>query len=424
MATAYSTIIYRLIIASIIFVLIDLYVFKAFKTIIAESTPVKKNVVTYLYWGINITLMVLIISVFVFFQPSKGANQYFYFLAGMVILFLVPKLIIMIIMMMEDVFRLIRAGVVGVGKMIGTDNLKDIAFFESRKRFVSQVAVGIASIPFFAILHGITRGKYNYTIHRVNLKFRDLPDAFHGFTITQLSDIHSGSYNNPEEVKRGIDLVNEQGSDLFLFTGDLVNNVATEMDDWIDTFKEVKASYGKFSIFGNHDYGDYIQWPNAAAKRENIESLKKVHDQLGFRLMLNESIEIKKGEDKIILTGVENWGKPPFPQYGDLDKASAEIDNKNFKILMSHDPSHFDAIVKDHDIHYHLTLSGHTHGFQFGVEIPGIKWSPVQYRYPKWAGLYQENSRYLYVNRGFGFLGFPGRVGIWPEITVITLEKA
>ena len=239
-----------------------------------------------------------------------------------------------------------------------------------------------------------------------------------------MSDIHSGSFDNYEAVKRGVDLANEQKSDLLLFTGDLVNNEAKEIEPWIELFATLDAPYGKYSIFGNHDYGDYIEWPSFEEKHKNLETLAAHHKTIGFNLLRNQHVVLEKDGEKFFLAGVENWGKPPFPQHGDINKALQGIENKDFTVLMSHDPSHWKAQVVEHSNKVHLTLSGHTHGMQFGIEIPGFKWSPVKFKYPEWAGSYEQNGKKLYVNRGFGFLGFPGRVGIWPEITVITLKKA
>jgi predicted MPP superfamily phosphohydrolase len=261
---------------------------------------------------------------------------------------------------------------------------------------------------------------------RETLYFPDLPDAFDGFTITQLSDIHVGSFDTEShrsEVMRGIEMANAQKSDLFVFTGDLVNNKAREMEPWMNEFSKLRAPYGQFSILGNHDYGDYINWDSEASKQANMERLYATHAKLGFSLMRNEHAVIEKNGEKIYLIGVENWGKGGFTKKGDLDKALKDVPADGFKILLSHDPSHFDKIVSVHPTHIPLTLSGHTHGGQFGVEIPGIKISPIEINYPHWAGLYNVNGRNIYVNRGFGFLAFPMRVGVWPEVTVLTLKK-
>ncbi|WP_373397056.1 metallophosphoesterase [Algoriphagus halophilus] len=281
------------------------------------------------------------------------------------------------------------------------------------------------------ILHGVLIGKYRYRVVNHTLEFEDLPEEFDGFTITQISDIYSGSFDDKKKLEYGIDLINQQESDVILFTGDLVNNHAREMEPWVDTFKKLQAPMGKYSILGNHDYGDYMSWPSKEAKEANLNRLADIQKELGFQLLRNENVKLQKparngaegATASIDLIGVENWGKG-FAQYGDLGKAVSNLSEQSFKILMSHDPSHFDEEVKNFSQLIHLTLSGHTHGMQFGIEIPGfIKWSPASFRYPKWAGLYQELGRYLHVNRGFGFLAFPGRVGIWPEITVIKLKK-
>ncbi len=296
-------------------------------------------------------------------------------------------------------------------------------FTADRRKFVSQTALLLSAIPFIGILHGVFFGKYRYRILKHTLVFDDLPEEFDGFTITQISDIHSGSFDDKKKLEYGVDLINAQESDVILFTGDLVNNQSKEMEPWMDTFKKLKAPMGKYSILGNHDYGDYMTWPSKEAKKANMENLFEIQEELGFRLLRNENVKLQKGEATIDLIGVENWGKG-FAQYGDLNKAVENLADQSFKILMSHDPSHFDEEVKKFSKFIHLTLSGHTHGIQFGIEIPGfIKWSPVSWRYPKWAGLYEQLGRYLHVNRGFGFLAFPGRVGIWPEITVLKLQK-
>lgn len=291
-----------------------------------------------------------------------------------------------------------------------------------RREFVSKMALALAAIPFTSVLYGMARGKYNYQVINHALYFDDLPEAFHGFKLTHISDIHSGSFDDAEKIMVGIDLINEQESDIILFTGDLVNNTADEMEPWIGHFSKLKAKHGKYSILGNHDYGEYVQFNSEAEKAQNFQAIKDLHPQIGFNLLLNDSIYLEKGTDKIALVGVENWGTR-FKKEGDLDVASSKINKEDFKILMSHDPSHWDAEIKNHERNFQLTLSGHTHGMQFGIEIPGIKWSPVQYVYEQWAGIYGAMGKYINVNRGFGFLAFPGRVGIWPEITVITLKK-
>jgi len=283
-----------------------------------------------------------------------------------------------------------------------------------------------AELMFFVMIilfiYGMLFGKYAYRVVRHTLTFADLPTIFHGFTITQISDVHAGSFNNPKAVQKGIDLIKAQQSDLFVFTGDLVNNKATEIIPWIPYFSQIKAPYGQFSILGNHDYGDYVKWDSEAAKKANLQNLKQQHAALGYRLLLDEHVVLEKEGESIILAGVENWGLG-FGERGDLQKALRHTDPAAFKILLSHDPSHWEAQVKQNPVPVQLTLSGHTHGMQFGIELFGIKWSPVKFRYAHWAGIKEENGRYININRGFGFIGFSGRIGIWPEITVITLKK-
>jgi predicted MPP superfamily phosphohydrolase len=294
----------------------------------------------------------------------------------------------------------------------------------SRRKFLSQVALGLATIPFASVLYGMYQGRYNFRVLRYTLYFEDLPAAFDGYRLSQISDIHSGSFDNKEKIQYGVDLLNEQESDMIVFTGDLVNNEAKEMEQWTEMFGDIKAKDGVYSILGNHDYGDYKKWDSAEAKKENLDTLKQTHAKMGWDLLLNEHRIIERNGEKIALVGVENWGTGGFKKEGDLDKAGKGLQEKDFKVLLSHDPSYWQEKIKKDKNNYHLTLSGHTHGMQFGIEIPGwFKWSPAQYRYENWAGIYKEFGRYINVNRGFGFLAFPGRVGIWPEISVIELKR-
>jgi predicted MPP superfamily phosphohydrolase len=295
-------------------------------------------------------------------------------------------------------------------------------FLPDRRKFVSQLALMIAAFPFLSFVYGIVKGKYNFKVFKETLYFEDLPESFDGFAITQISDIHAGSFKDFGAVQRGIDMAKAQKSDLFVFTGDLVNHTADEIEPLLSQFKEIKAPFGQFSILGNHDYGDYIQWSNAQDKIQNFDALKFQHGKMDYRLLLDEHVTLEKGGEKIQLLGVENWGLG-FKSKGNLEKALDGVKDTDFKILLSHDPSHWDKVVKNHPSKIHLTLAGHTHGMQMGIETPLIRWSPAKYRYPHWAGLAEQAGRFLYVNRGFGFHAFAGRVGIWPEITVITLKK-
>lgn len=401
----------RWIIFVLVLACIDLYAFQSVKTL------VKNPVLWKVYWLVNLTVIgFFMYRAATYDSANVQSSLYFTYAIGLLIISIVPKLFISIGMFLEDVSRLV------IGAIQYFPNNKPSTFMPDRRAFVSKIALGLASIPFASILYGMTKGKYNYQIVKHTLYFDDLPSAFDGFSITHISDVHSGSFDNPEKIAHGMEMINEQKSDMICFTGDLVNNVAEEMDLWIDDFKSLKAPFGKFSILGNHDYGEYVKWNTVAEKEANLQAIKEVHPKIGFNLLLNEHVSIEKEGQKIELIGVENWGVR-FKKAGDLPKASEKVSDDAFKIVLSHDPSHWDHEIKEHPSKYHLTLSGHTHGMQFGIDIPGFKWSPVQYVYKRWAGIYQEAGRYINVNRGFGFLAFPGRVGIWPEISVITLRK-
>jgi predicted MPP superfamily phosphohydrolase len=332
----------------------------------------------------------------------------------------VPKMIMMMLMFGEDVFRVPQA----MYRYFSTGGtIENGSYLPSRRKFISQLTLGIAAIPFASFLYGIFKGKYNFKVLKYTMHFEDLPEAFDGYQITQISDIHSGSFDNKEKIEYAVDLINQQKSDAILFTGDMVNNAAAEMRPWKSVFSKLSAKDGLFSVLGNHDYGDYMSWDSPQDKKNNLEELKSIQKEIGFDLLLDDSRFIERNGERIAIIGVENWGKG-FKQKGDLKKAAKKVEAKDFKILLSHDPTHWQEQVIDDDYHYHLTLSGHTHGMQFGIEIPGwIKWSPVKWRYKYWAGIYEEKKQFINVNRGFGFLAFPGRVGIWPEITVIELKK-
>ncbi|WP_459211129.1 metallophosphoesterase [Aquimarina rhabdastrellae] len=341
-------------------------------------------------------------------------------ITGIFLIVYISKLVIALLFLGEDLFRFIKA----FYTYLSTSNsTKETLYIPSRRIFVKQLALGLAAIPFTSLLYGIIKGKYNFKVLKYTLYFEDLPEAFNGYQLTQISDLHSGSFDNKEKITYAVDLINKQQSDVILFTGDMVNLTATEMEPWKAVFTKLHAKDGMYSILGNHDYGDYVQWENAMQKEQNLEALKAIQKEIGFDLLLNENRFITKNNDRIAIIGVENWGKG-FKQKGDLNLASAGISSSDFKIVLSHDPTHWEEKIVKHKTHYHLTLSGHTHGMQMGIEIPGwFKWSPIKWRYKYWAGIYKENNRFLNVNRGFGFLAYPGRIGIWPEITVINLKK-
>lgn len=280
----------------------------------------------------------------------------------------------------------------------------------------------LSAIPLLTFLLGVFRGRYNFKVFKETLAFNDLPNAFDGFKIIQISDVHSGSFDSKKAMQKGLDLIMAQKPDLILFTGDLVNNLAMEFEPYIDQFKKLEAPHGKFSILGNHDYGLYMPFKSKEAHVKNNQEIIEHHPAMGFDLLLNENRLIEKDGESIRLIGVENWGRPPFPPHGDLDKAIEGTHADEFSILMSHDPHHWEDKVLPHNKHFNITLSGHTHGMQLGFDYKWFKWSPIKVRYKNWAGLYKKNNQYLYVNRGFGHLGFPGRVGIKPEITVLELK--
>ena len=399
-----------LIIVSILYVSFSIYSFQAVKTLFKASW------VQWLY----VLVLAFALGYFILkintYSPGSAMKTSVAISGGVFFSFFVLVFLWSVFMLIEDVVRLVILAYNAINH--STQSIP------SRRKFISTIGLGMAALPFGALLYGMVKGRYNYKVLRYTMEYDDLPEAFDGYQITQISDIHSGSFDNKEKLEYAIDLINEQKSDVLLFTGDLVNNKAEEMYPWKSVFSKLEAKDGMFSILGNHDYGDYVEWDSTQAKKANLEELKSLQKDIGFDLLLNESRYLKKGNDRIALVGVENWGKGGFKKAGDLKKAASAIDKNDFKILMSHDPSHWEEKVIHDEYHYHLTLSGHTHGMQFGIEIPGwIKWSPAKWRYKYWAGIYKEMGQYINVNRGFGFLGYHGRVGIWPEITVITLKK-
>ncbi|GAB2690734.1 metallophosphoesterase [Mucilaginibacter koreensis] len=398
----------------------DWYVYRGLRTLSADwSSNRSRSLMLWAYLIVSVGITVVFIAGLSSFSTAQGMRPFHEWMLSLFLMMLVSKLLFVIVLSIGDLVRFI-AGIVNISQhqqVQGTGSA-----FPERRKFVSELAILLAAIPFTSMLYAMLRGKYDYKVHRHTLYFEDLPEAFDGFTIAQISDVHSGSFDNKAAVQRGIDLIKAQNADLFVFTGDLVNNVADEITPYIDMFSQIKAPYGQFSILGNHDYGDYIQWDSAQAKANNLQELKIQHQKLGYKLMLDENVRISKGNQHIVLIGVQNWGRG-FIQIGNLDKALNGVAPGDFKVLLSHDPTHWEEKVRYHQVPVHLTLSGHTHGAQFGIEAAGLRWSPVQYRYLDWAGLASHNNRYLYVNRGFGFLAFSGRLGIWPEITVLTLKK-
>ncbi|NVK05178.1 MAG: metallophosphoesterase [Flavobacteriia bacterium] len=399
----------------------DLYAYQSFKKVFSNRW------IRILYWAISISGYIYMIYTLTQFdranQPRKVVNGF----VTILMIWYVPKFIVLAFLIGEDIWR----GIVALLRYKTAPERRALGepILPGRRRFIHNIAIGLAAIPMVGVVHGIWKGKYNFRVIKKTIEFDDLPEAFDGFTITQVSDIHCGSFDNYEKIKYGVDLIKAQETDLFLFTGDMVNIESKEIHDWKDLFGSIKAPYGQYCVLGNHDYATYRTWSededeNERLAQADVEKLVRIQeDEMGYRNLRNEAVRLEKDGQHITLMGVENWGEG-FHTEGKLEDAIKDVDEDDFKILMSHDPTHFDKKVKVHPKKVHLTLSGHTHGMQFGIEIPGvIKFSPIRLRYPKWAGLYQENDRFLYVNRGFGYLAFPGRVGIWPEITVFELRR-
>lgn len=424
----------ELIILLSLVAILDYYGYQAFKTVGGKHKWVK-----WAYLGVHFIvygcMMVLIANGRD--TPRAFATTFF---SVWVTLYL-PKIFIAIPLIGEDIYRIygwIRKKLPSFnnssedltnGEIISREVIPgsptDTAITTnkiSRKKFISQLALGAASVPFIGTLYGVTLGKYDYRVRRVKVPIKDLPKSFEGLTITHISDIHTGSFENKAAVWRGIEMINEQNSDLIFFTGDLVNSRIDEVKEYEDIFSALTAPQGVYSSLGNHDYGNYEDWSSDQEKKDHFKKLTDKHGEFGWNLLMNENHQIVRGEDRLAILGVENWGKSRyFPKKGDLTKASQGVENAHVKLLLSHDPTHWSEQVRKDFKDIDVTFSGHTHGFQFGVEIPGVKWSPAQYMYKHWAGLYEEENQYLYVNRGFGYLGFSGRIGIWPEITVVEL---
>lgn len=361
-------------------------------------------------------LIVLNVLLQWFFRNKAVSAVFQQYSTGALLTWFVTLFVVSSTLFLEDIQRLIVS--LFRKKNIHTPK------FPTRRKFVSLLALGLAFIPFVSVVYGVTKGKYDYKVWKYTLYYEDLPEAFDGYRITQISDIHSGSFDNRKKIQHGIDLINQQESDAIMITGDIVNNLAAELLPWKDVLKQLKAKDGVFSVLGNHDYGDYSAWESPEAKAKNFQLLKQIQKEMGFDLMLNEHRYIEKDGQKIAIVGVENWGYGRFSKYGDLNKALKGIANEDFKILLSHDPTHWEYEVLPQGKNIQLTLSGHTHGMQVGIEIEGlVKWSPSEWKYKYWGGMYEESGKKLNVNRGFGYHAFPGRVGIWPEITVIELRK-
>jgi predicted MPP superfamily phosphohydrolase len=398
---------------------IDFYVFQVVKMLCQGSSSRTKTIIFTTYWTVSIGIIIFFLFL-PFLNTERWPKNLRNYLFATIVGFFFAKLLASVFFLVDDLRRAIQWA---VGKIFfrNTEGESQVNEGISRSVFLSWVGIGVGGSLISSLLYGFTN-KYNYQIRRIPLSFSNLPSAFRGLKIIQISDIHSGSFDDKKAVEKGVQMILDLRPDLILFTGDLINDRATEMMGYEDVFSRLKAPMGVFSTLGNHDYGDYVKWPDRAARDQNIEDLKKIQADLGWRLLMNEHVVLEKQGQEIALIGIENWSsKARFPKYGKMSKAYPGAEKYPFKILMSHDPSHWNAEVRPLYADIDLTLSGHTHGMQFGIEVPGFKWSPVKYVYDQWAGLYEEGKQKLYVNRGYGFIGYPGRVGILPEITLIEL---
>ncbi|MEN8185924.1 MAG: metallophosphoesterase [Bacteroidota bacterium] len=403
------------------FIALDSYVFYAYRTSFKKWK--NYNLAKYFYF----TLIALSYTGLYFLHQNftnkpLEANLFQNFFIGFFFAFTAFRLVFLLVFLAEDIVRIsLLIFHIILNFFNRSDKPKAIP---GRRNFIRQSGLIIAAIPFSSMLYGTAKGKYDFKVRKLKLAFENLPKAFDGFKIVQISDIHTGSFGDKEGVLEGINLINKQNADVVLFTGDLVNNDSREVVPFIEDFKKLKAKQGVYSVLGNHDYGDYKHWPSPEEKLENQQLIHKYQQEMNFELLNNENVIFDIDGEQISIIGVENWGHKPFPKLGDLDKAVRGAEDVPFKILMTHDPTHWEDKAVPHQTHFDLTFSGHTHGMQFGIDIPGLKWSPVKFIYPKWAGLYREAKQYLYVNRGFGFIGYPGRAGIRPEITVIELSSS
>ncbi len=405
-----------------IVLMLDTYVFQAVKSLSQNLPPKTKTIIYSIYWCLT-AIAVVSFLLFVYTQQDfLGKKVRTYLFATVIGLFL-AKITAGVFFLIDDIRRGVQWAAL---KLFSNSNAGAIPDFEdegiSRSAFLNWLGIAAGGTLFTTLVYGFSN-KYKYQVKRLQLSFQNLPQSFKGLKIVHISDIHSGSFTDKKAVLHGVEKILSLNADIILFTGDLVNDRATEMHDYLDVFSLLHAPMGVYSTLGNHDYGDYVSWPqDGITKEQNLENLKKVHANLGWRLLMNEHVVLEKDGGQIALLGIENWSnKARFPKHGRMDLAYAGADKYPFKILMSHDPSHWDAQVKTQYPDIDLMLSGHTHGMQFGIEIPGFKWSPVQYMYKQWAGLYEDGKQKLNVNPGYGFIGYPGRVGVLPEITLIEL---
>lgn len=401
-------------------ILVDTYVFFSVRHLTLGLSEKGKWWFNVVFWLLS-TLTILSFLFFVISGRQDMSHKFRTHLFAFIIGLFLAKLIALVFFLLDDGRRVIQwVWFQGKARMMNTTPSEDAI---SRSTFMSWLGVTMGFSLFGTLLYGFGN-KYRFRVVKQKLTFDQLPSAFHGLKILHISDIHCGSFFDQQAISDGVKMINDQQADIILFTGDLVNNLADELEPHLPIFSMLKAPLGVYSVLGNHDYGDYVSWPDESEKKKNLDKLIAFQKQMGWQLLMNQHEIIEKEGQQIALIGIENWGaKAGFKQYGKMHEAYPGTEHVPFKILMSHDPSHWRTQVKKDYPDINLTLSGHTHGMQFGVEVPGLKWSPIQYVYKEWAGLYEEDNMKLYVNRGFGFLGYPGRVGVLPEITLIELSS-
>jgi predicted MPP superfamily phosphohydrolase len=404
--------------------IVDAYTFKGIRMLTKKIRyAIWRKTIYTVFWSSAVIMVFAMITGYFFRSTTRNPTVFtwYYYFFGIFLIFYIPKIIFGIFHLVEDIAQLFKFLILKIRQKKNQE--KDEGEPISRIQFISKTGLALASVPFFSFIWGIARGRFDFQVEPVEMKLGHLPKSFDGIKIVHISDIHIGSFQGfHQEVKNAIDMVNAQNPDYILFTGDLVNNFYEELDGWIPILKQMKSKYGNYSVLGNHDYGHYYHWEHQQEMEDNFKKTQAAHAEIGFKLLNNTSEILELNGEKIALIGVENWGLPPFPQIGNYDIAVKGTEDIPFKILLSHDPTHWDQkIIGKTDVT--LTLSGHTHGMQFGIQLGNIKWSPAKYRYPRWGGLYKVDNQFMYVNRGFGYLGYPGRVGMPPEITVLTLHS-
>jgi uncharacterized protein len=409
----------------LLFVIIDIYCWQGVKLLIKNFSPGIRKLIAWIYWGYSVGMVVFFTAVRLTQVPVSSITMRF--IGALAFAVIMVKLIWVLFLLIDDIQRFIQ----WIFSDIKLSWTKNPDGFEpaanggiSRSKFLNWLGLGIGLAFLGNAIWGVVKGAHNYIVRKRTLKIDGLPEAFDGFKIVQISDVHCGSFWDREAVQKGIQLINDQNADAVFFTGDLVNDTSKEAEAWTDVFGKIRAKNGVFSILGNHDYGDYVIWDSLESKHQNMLEMYGHHKKMGWDLLLDENRILERNGQKIAIVGVENWSaKGRFPKYGNLKQALKGTEDISIKLLLSHDPSHWREQVLESQPEIRATFSGHTHGMQFGVDTKFYRWSPAKYIYKEWMDLYKEGKQYLYVNRGFGYLGYPGRMGIFPEITVITLKR-